>query len=236
MSQNEFESKINELNKKFQEANGYEAITLDGPLNIQGYLKSPMKILWVLKEAYGEAFSYTDYFSNQFDKFYEEIVLKKPGPGGTWQPITITSYCILNKLKEYDVSIIQDKEIVKETLENIAFINIKKIPGKSKSNDREIKKYYHKYPALLHEQINLLNPEIIICGKTGHLFDNTFSKEKSFKKYIIPKSTHCFVFEGRFYICAYHPARWPMTQSDEDYTNSIVFCIKKWLSEIKNQI
>jgi len=49
-----------------------------------------------------------------------------------------------------------------DILQNIALINIRKLPGNSSSDDKEIENAYTVHKSLLLKQIEIINPDIII--------------------------------------------------------------------------
>src|SRR5580692_6095155 len=93
--------KILELNDKIREAlddheTGRFAI-LDGAINMDRYFHSPIRIAWLLKEAYddekgaGGGWSYTRLLDN--DTVYEDF-FRPHGSRVTWHPIIYASYGI----------------------------------------------------------------------------------------------------------------------------------------------
>jgi len=57
-----------------------------------------------------------------------------------------------------------------EAFKSVAYINVKKLPGLTKSNHYNISIAYNKYKNILLKQIKYYNPDIIIGGSTLHNF------------------------------------------------------------------
>ena len=68
-------------------------------------------------------------------------------------------------------------------LRNIAFVNVQKLPAKTRTSDAALKNAYQKNKEILLEQIATYRPDIIIGGKTLHLFkdDLRITKENELK-------------------------------------------------------
>lgn len=140
----------------------YEKFCSDGILVQDEYKKSNPKILILLKE------SYADF-----------IDIEGPcGPDGGgksfWRKIKIWTYVITeiwNKRKPQFENIWELKESPNNS---IAYINLKKNTNRKdgdwKSDDTDIEYYTIKDKEFLVRQIELINPEIIVCGGTIDFF------------------------------------------------------------------
>jgi len=137
---------------------------IDGIINYEKYSKSPIKILWILKEP-----NSTEGKLN----WREEIRLIPTYNGNlgafekTFANIVYTSYGLLNKKKWNEMQWIEDDPSIVNSLEEIAFINISKTPGGSKSNDAFLELQYQSYyKDVVKNQITNFRPNIIIGGNT----------------------------------------------------------------------
>lgn len=141
-----------------------------------------------------------------------------------------------------------------KSLQSVALINIKKIGGKGESKKDEIAAAYKKNKNLLKKQIDIYNPQIIICGHTLHHFIN----DKYFEDYFKTKNSKLMDFnsklygfdispnpcnfkyylsEDRVWINAYHPKlAWnnrgnykeAIQEDERDYIEKIVNAVLDW--------
>ena len=196
----------------------------DGVVDIDHYLASKPKMLWILKEPVDEVengvpsgggWSMTKHVLSvgKFDN-------KPP-----FAPIAYVTYSVFNnflKYREMDYAT-EDPKIV-ASVKNIAYINVSKMPASSSSDMKVIGHWYEKNRQLLLKQIEVIAPDIIIGGYTLPLFFNDLGlKRENFN----PEKTASFCRQdGRLYIDAYHPSQWSMVDKDV-YVNDIVAIIKE---------
>lgn len=193
----------------------------DGVIDINEYIKSPIKILWVLKEVNSSDDDVRDMREalktlREGNKIHKDWV-------GTFKPIVLASYGILNNKNwqqaedEYE----KEKSDVIECIKKVAFINVKKVAGKEKAYKKEIKEFAIKYADLLSEQMDIINPDVIVFGGSME-----FIKDKSGYDKIkeLDYFLHEYKFKGKLVIDTYHPNQRKITQ--ELYCNSIINTIK----------
>jgi hypothetical protein len=202
----------------------------DGCLNPDSYYKSPLKILWLMKEPYDEYdglgdWSLPDFFMKEYDKFFQGLILKTP----TWRTVVHTTYCIFENFSNYDsTKSINSNPSMANYLNNIAWVNIQKLPSKTGSRTKieNIRFAYVKHKEIINKQIDLINPQIIICGNNFDIIKTSLGNPQEKKL----SNSYCEYYEvkNRLYINAYHPAQ--STVSRESYVNGIVNTIKKYLS------
>ncbi len=237
MTLEKFKEEIKALNDEIKAAYGNEDHFIDGPLNPEEYYNNKgLKIMWLMKEAYGDPFSYPDFYLKENDKFLAEIVLGRPK--FTWGPVVNISHMLLNKISLWD-GIDSEAKIEKVlSLDKIAWVNIQKMPSKngSKTNMSDILQASNKYQILLERQIKLLNPDVVICGNTfesiKHYFGNPQLNKFNLEGEFVPNYT-C---EGRFFIDPYHPGYTAPRFGKidlEQYINDIVRTINQYLEEKK---
>ena len=168
----DFKSKCEQIEQEICDAyidiNGKAEPIVDGIVDIDKYLETEPKILWILKEPYddvedGLASGGGWHFSKDFlakDDFYKRMGRSRV----TWHPVIYVSYGILNSFRDYnDMDYIRDDQTMADVIKQIAVINVKKLPGlKQTKNFGPIKSAYLKHKELLHKQIELYNPDIII--------------------------------------------------------------------------
>jgi hypothetical protein len=182
--------------------NGEEPV-LDGILNEDVYKNQDSKILWVLKEPYGDAEGNDVRFGLMNNPGYLTIP--------TFREIIRASHCLLNNIREEEMSDLNlDKK--RDVLKKIAFMNIKKDLGETISKDPIIANAYRINKVILKEQINFIKPHIIICGNTLHHLkdDKVFGlscdlaetdelKENDFGVWYMER-------ENKLFIEAFHPS------------------------------
>ncbi len=222
----ELEGIRKEIDKNCCEAGIDISPMYDGPINPKMYLNSNIKIAWLLKEGYDSetgkgGWSYTELAK---ENAYEHFFRWQSIP--TWHPIIYTTYGILNGFKKYnEMPDIKDNPGICEVVNNIAIINVQKMPAKggSISNFPEINKAFDKNFKLLEKQIALLNPDILIGCNTMQLYKNLFeiASDKGTNKTI----TDYYIKNGKLYIDAYHPAR---RGAKEVYVNEIIEAAQDW--------
>ena len=205
---------------------------VDGIINIDKYLKAKYKILWILKESNdvldGEGGGWS--LPEKLDelKFWDE---QPPGGKVTFQRMIYSSFGILNDFVLWnDMPSIYQKEVFK-TIKEIAYINVKKIPGGNRANEKLIRQAYNENKDLLIKQINVYNPDIIIAGNTLHYFFEDLPIP--FENKISNSKTAYYPSDDKLYINAYHPAVRKVTIEEKDYCNDIILAVKDWTENWK---
>lgn len=204
------------------------AIT-DGIIDIEAYCSIPEnhpRILWILKEpnsSENKRWSYSDLLINdrqEWDGSALSLVFKR---------VIYTSYGILNH-KNYDqIPSIHQKEVY-DAIRQIAYINLKKTPGSSVSQDYDIFMAYHNNKSLILRQIEEYQPQILIFGNTmKYLFKDLGIKEAD-KTYVDDEThnTTYYIKDNKLYIHAWHPAA---RISSQIYCEEIISIANKWWEE-----
>lgn len=133
----------------------YKGFITDGVFNETAYLESPVKILFILKEAVDEKPACWDL----------RRAVEDGSVGPTWSNITRWTNAIhLSKTKERKLAWSDfsqaDKIQRKEALQKIVAVNLKKSPGRSVSDMKEISNEAHPE---ISAQIALYNPDLVVC-------------------------------------------------------------------------
>lgn len=194
----------------------------DGVVDIDQFLSSSPKILWILKEPWeklkdgeiGGNWSLTSYLKED----------GKIGNKGSWARMAYVTYSVFNNYLKYeDIPYVTKDPKVGPSLKKIVYINVKKFPGQSTSVRSEIEFYYNRYRGLLKKQITTINPDVIIFGNILSLFLNDLDlKIEDFKS---EGSVEVCRKKARLYINAYHPSYWRI--SGEKYVDDIVAVIRQ---------
>lgn len=213
---------------------------IDGIIDFETYSLLPSdkpRILWVLKEANSpenKRFTFSDLLVKDNEKYNKK--LDTP----TLKRVIYTSFGILNNFIEYNnmPSIYPNDDDTKpnepkvyDAARQIAYINIKKIPGGMKANANTIAKAYRENKELILDQLSTYRPNIVIFGNTmKYLFEDLGIEERD--KLYVDENTHnttYYIHNNTLYIHAYHPAYISVTI--DVYCNEIISVARKWWQE-----
>ncbi|MTG99109.1 hypothetical protein GJV76_13365 [Myroides sp. BIT-d1] len=143
----------------------------DGIINDVSFNNQPLKILFVLRETYEDGENEEDKGGWHIKEVINDWIEDKTHRIPTYENITKT------------ISFITENTDTKDLLNNIAIINIKKIPGSKKSNGRVLAKHFKVNKERLDQEIETINPDIIIFGGTAHHFEKYWNRyRKAFKR------------------------------------------------------
>lgn len=165
--------------------------------------KSKKRILFILKEAYGD--NWNEYTLATWLKTHPDCRI--------WNRISRWVYGIQNTNKlhveRYNPQI--NANTLPSPLDQIAVINIKKFNGESKSDDVNIEKYAENDKEEIKKEFYMIDADIIICGSTyKYLHDIVFEEEIREQK-IIDKCDNWYYLiningKERLFLDYYHPA------------------------------
>jgi len=220
-----------QVRQSFIDPSGKSTPITDGIVDTELYAKARPKILWILKEPYdteedgvpvGGGWSLTQDVIGRWD-FHLRIKRTQ----STWHPIIYICYGLLNGFMPFEAmdKIADNPEMVK-ILRNIAVINVKKLPGLTRTHDfSAISDAYSKHKDILIRQLSVYNPDVIIGASTLPLFyDDLGIDRKSIQK---SGSINYAVKNKKIYIDAYHPAQTTVQRSQ--YVNDIITAVKSVL-------
>lgn len=138
------------------------------------------KILWLLKEAWGEGCANqaedlsritvaSDYFSDRNTDGFQ-----------TYKPM-IKLAGLMQGFSDFDA--FTSKEAFCSFVESTSFVNCKKIPGATNSDDNLIGRFARQNRSLIEKQVHLYNPHVIIGGNTlRHFFPVKSSTSSIFEQ------------------------------------------------------
>lgn len=174
------------------------------------------KILWILKEpnSLEEHWDLRDRI-----KTLRENDRIAKGFERTFTRIVYATNAILNNIPWIENRIRTNPEMIDE-LRKIAYINVKKSAGDSKTNPVSLAESYVKSKKIIFEQIKLFKPDILIFGGTFYLFENDLGLPK-LKEYG-SGSCHAQSRNGQIFLNVYHPQK-PF--STKDYVDDIMLAI-----------
>lgn len=198
----------------------------DGIVNVEKYLKSPIKILWVLKEAHSSDDSLSDM--REALMTLQEGDGIAPGWGKTFKPIIYSIYGIQNNLNWQEIPDVDGNPYVLDSIKSTAYINVKKNAGGSQAVDKEIANFYEKYSELLNEQIDIINPDVIVFGGTMKYFNPESFLRFGHERFRDESESHLqqYVFGDKLLISAFHPNNRTITQ--QKYCDSIIEAVNCW--------
>ncbi|MCX6640935.1 MAG: hypothetical protein NTW14_10725 [bacterium] len=202
---------------------GKSGFVRDGIINFKEWGEAPIKVLWILKEPVckkGTSYNGRQYWGN----------LGAHQKYGHWKntarSMIEVSYGILKfaesgKVLPYNkVTVDYDKEPKVFTLQQVAIINVNKLPGPSRTSPSKLKKAFKEFKQVISKQLKYIDPDIVIGGYTLHL---KFPGQTNFNQ-----TDRRFSHEenGKLWLNAYHPAQTKI--SHEEYYSSIISKAKKW--------
>lgn len=211
--------------------NNWDNAVIDGITNINRYKANETKLLWILKEPNKE--NPEEIFSHR--NFHKDVSRYTKWQN-TYRRIIYVSYGIINKqYKWHDIPDFKENSKIENVniLEDIAIININKSGGSSTSNDSFINKVYIEKKDLLIDQINSINPDVIINASRVYslFYDLNISSQRINKLNTI--KTEYFKRKDRLVINTYHPNCRVKNVTDEVYVGSILKIVKNWKSQIQ---
>jgi hypothetical protein len=199
----------------------------DGIIKKAKYKTANEQILWILKEPWTEEVheeikigNYIEYINKfDFDDFPQYDTSTQ-----MWRRITYANAGILNGGWLFNgLDDLPDSREVFDALFACALINLKKIPGSTRSNFNTIDHYFKIGQELIFNQIEEIKPTVIICGGTySHLSPYIEKELKQINN--VPVNSYC-LWKNRLIINAYHPS---YSVGYECYTDFIVNAYNSW--------
>lgn len=182
-------------------------VVYDGITNIKEWNKTPVKILWILKE--GNEHTHEDRDHREF----HTCVTWYSGWKSTYKNIILPTYGILNNIPYENLPSLSNNAKVggEYVLDIIALINVNKNGGSSQASSSIIKNNYTKHKDTLLQQIEKIEPNIIInCSRVKRLFDDIVKQYKLEKKLYDPRPTPNYVVnyaqnDSKLIIDYWHP-------------------------------
>lgn len=155
------------------------------------------KILIILKEAYGGEWNLADIIDDR------EWIKSNPH----YRMLSMWLYILNNTTVDNRPKIKSDEQLNEafQYLLSSAIINIKKSAGKSSSNDKEIYDYAVKDKELIKAQIDLIAPQIILCGYTAHALMKGVYEKNDYGKFY--STEFCIEHNEMLIIDFWHPSR-----------------------------
>ena len=182
----------------------------DGVADIEAYLKSSLKIMWILKESYDDDGGGW-YLGDVWDGEKKE---KDSWKNQTWKGMSYALYGFRNNLYWSELPAIRQNKNMLDELKSIAYINMSKMPGTRQTSDTQARLYYNTWKDIIYKQINLYEPDVIVFGGTFKFFYNPSELETSKQECIentdANKNTRAIIYKynGKWLISTQHPSRY----------------------------
>lgn len=144
------------------------SIVEDGIVSEEEYIDSNYKIVYIMKEVNGgSGWNLKDF-------------LYKGGRSSTWDNVARWTEGLLNLNQEYDWAYLEknNEKRRKYYLKKIGVINLKKTPGQNTSDYKEISRTASENRNLIKKQVDMYDPDIIICCGTADDFATNYLESK----------------------------------------------------------
>lgn len=169
---NEITFKVNTLLKR-EDLTDERGIIYDGVGNIEEYVKSSPKVMWILKEPWDTE------LDNSFC-VYDYNITQGTRLNTTIRNMTFSMECFqkdmtyeqLPSLSTTPAKFKETEERVKQALGQIAYINISKILAGRATSDERLHQMWNDWHSLVMKQIKIYEPDVIIFGGTFHVFES----------------------------------------------------------------
>lgn len=227
MANNEFKNKVLEIEEMFP-----KGAIIDGLTEPDVYFQAPIKIAWMLKEAYTteeEGFHMKKYYSGEdrYENFFKNVATQ------TWHPIIYSTFGILNDFIFRDqMPTVKEKPEMCEMIDRIAIINASKMPsvtGTYTLNGNLVDGHVYSKKIVM-KQLDVFRPTIRIYANTFHLYQQGLEIDDSHIQPIGLTKTNLYINKGVVHIDAYHPAQTQITR--DVYVNEIILAAKKGLERL----
>jgi len=141
-----------------------------GVIDEETYVSIYPKIIFILKEPHSTAKGWS--IPNGLKRNVEKGLKREPLEKGymhTWRQAGVWAYAIIYGFDKYK-ELRKDKYVTKG-LRAIGMTNLKKTGGKASSNRKEISYHANQDKELWQNELEIMNPDIILCGST---YDDVF--------------------------------------------------------------
>lgn len=210
--QKEIQEKVEDIAKNLKS----EASPIyDGVADIEGYLKSSPRVMWLLKEPYDDDFKSDGTPCGGGWSFTENDAWSNDSWNNpSFRTMIITMYNYLHKLKYGEREPLDNDPDYWKVLKQIAFVNFNKLPAQKRSSVLP-----DTFKEIVLEQIHCYTPQVVICGNTFWQFawDLFGGKPEYFKSYWYHD---IYKKDNTLFVDAYHPAQWRYSQ--EEYIDNLV--------------
>ena len=192
----------------------------DGVADIEAYQQSSPKVMWVLKEPYDDFKEDGSPYGGDYT-LMEDLKKNRNAQLGT-MPLTIqrviyTTYGIFTDYEYDDMGWYYEPDTYKYLFQ-IAYINLSKMPGGTKSGSMTTK--YQIWRDIVLKQFDLYKPDVMIFGHTFQDVKDDLGIED--KDLILTGNGWVDIYrkDNRLYVDAYHPG---IPGSNRMYVNTTLW-------------
>ena len=206
--------------EQWKSSRNYDTIFQDGVISETSWAEAPLKVLLLLKESYHSSKWYgingpIDIRNGRNKKFWPNIVrwkymLQETAKGGS-----IPDFPSWNDLPE-----VKDGSYL---LKDIAYVNVKKPLGTSKSRHTEIKSYAKRDKEFLTKQIDALAPDVVLCGGTFWPYHLMYNGNDTITK----TSERVYQHGDRLILDFYHPGYFAAKGGEQGLYNKLSEIVHK---------
>lgn len=198
----------------------------DGVADIEAYQQSSPKVMWVLKEPYDDFREDGSPYGGNYT-LMEDLKKNRNAQLGT-MPLTIqrviyTTYGIFTDY-EYDDKGWYYKPETYKYLFQIAYINLSKMPGGTKSGSMTTK--YQIWRDIVLKQFDLYKPDVMIFGHTFQDVKDDLGVRDEDRILTGNGWVDIYRKDNRLYVDAYHPG---IPGSNRMYVNTIAQNVRQLL-------
>lgn len=200
----------------------------DGVADIESYLKTSLKIMWVMKEPYDDKDENGRPIGGgwyMWEAFERENAWKQK----SWKGMTYAVYGFRNNLYWDKLPAIRQNKNMLDELKSVAYINMSKMPGLNDTKDSQAQSYYNLWKDILHKQMEVYEPDVFIFGGTFRFFYNPKELESSMQECFVNPDVNpsikavVYKYNGRWLISVRHPSR---DGEKEVYIDTLIDALK----------
>ena len=217
MNKQEMETRSEKLKSKWKaerfDQKNDGCFVWDGIVDYAQWLENDTKLMFLFKEAFSKngetewniategiaAHGGIFYVGNQANQAMQYRVAE-------WAYAVESAMNGKKELKHQDATA-NNRENSRKAMLKSAWVNIRKIDGVARSNDKVLASIAQRDKHLLSEQIDLINPNIILCGGTFGIVEGTLFQNAE----RIKETEFCYEWNGRLIIKFRHPGRAAIT-------------------------
>ncbi|MDY6373302.1 MAG: hypothetical protein SPK91_02665 [Bacteroidales bacterium] len=182
----------------------------DGVGDIDAYLQSKLKIMWILKEPYDDFDDNNKPIGGGWTMYEGGLSHPDAWKQKSYQGMTYVLYGFRHDLYWADLPAIRNNKSMITELNNMAYINISKMPGQKQTSHQAVILYYNIWKDLLYKQITTYNPDVIIFGGNFSIFEQDLPNDQLEQmERIGTDGVFCdiYKYKNRWLLSANHPAR-----------------------------
>lgn len=212
----------------------------DGVADAKGYLSARQRLMWVLKEPYDDFDETGEPRGGGWTMFKDvadgKTLAQSVNANPALRNVAYASRAILDGTESYgDEPWISDApEDYERALRGVAYVNVGKMPAGRTTSDDRLASCYAQWKDILHEQIDLYDPETLVFGNTLQSFaaDMGIDLDKPVQTVKSGCSTvNIYVWRGKRIVWAPHPAA---HMPPADWVDSVTAAVRSSLACVKN--